>query len=129
MSVLDDNIAKANGYLSRFRESGLSNQIAGQAVLAEGGQTFQTTSPIDNTVLAEVARSGGDDIAAAAAAAKAAFPAWRDLGGTKRKQILHNIADAITDRAEEIAFCECVDTGQAVRFMAKAALRGAENFR
>ncbi|MEL6964674.1 MAG: 5-carboxymethyl-2-hydroxymuconate semialdehyde dehydrogenase, partial [Pseudomonadota bacterium] len=129
MSVLDDNIAKANGYLSRFRESGLSNQIAGQAVLAASGQTFQTTSPIDNSVLVEVARSGGDDIAAAAAAAKAAFPAWRDLGGTKRKQILHNIADAITDRAEEIAFCECVDTGQAVRFMAKAALRGAENFR
>jgi len=129
MSVLDDNIAKANGYLRRFRESGLSNQIAGQAVLAASGQTFQTTSPIDDTVLAEVARSGGDDIAAAAAAAKEAFPAWRDLGGNKRKQILHNIADAITDRAEEIAFCECVDTGQAVRFMAKAALRGAENFR
>jgi len=39
------------------------------------------------------------------------------------------IADGIAARAEEIAFCECWDTGQALRFMSKAALRGAENFR
>ena len=32
-------------------------------------------------------------------------------------------------RAEEIAFVECMDTGQALRFMSKAALRGAANFR
>jgi 5-carboxymethyl-2-hydroxymuconic-semialdehyde dehydrogenase len=42
---------------------------------------------------------------------------------------LHKIADAIVARAEEIALVECMDTGQAYRFMAKAALRGAENFR
>lgn len=35
----------------------------------------------------------------------------------------------IVERAEEIALCECWDTGQAFRFMSKAALRGAENFR
>jgi len=35
----------------------------------------------------------------------------------------------IVERAEEIAFCESWDTGQAIRFMSKAALRGAENFR
>ena len=32
-------------------------------------------------------------------------------------------------RAEEIALGECCDTGQALRFMSKAALRGAANFR
>ncbi|TIX62009.1 MAG: aldehyde dehydrogenase family protein, partial [Mesorhizobium sp.] len=40
-----------------------------------------------------------------------------------------DIADAIVARAEEIAFVECMDTGQSLKFMAKAALRGAENFR
>ncbi|WP_163364882.1 aldehyde dehydrogenase family protein, partial [Escherichia coli] len=35
----------------------------------------------------------------------------------------------IVARAEEIAFVECMDTGQSLKFMAKAALRGAENFR
>ena len=46
-----------------------------------------------------------------------------------RKKILHKIADGIVARAEEIALAECWDTGQALRFMSKAALRGAENFR
>jgi 5-carboxymethyl-2-hydroxymuconic-semialdehyde dehydrogenase len=46
-----------------------------------------------------------------------------------RKKILHRIADRIVARADEIAIAECWDTGQAHRFMSKAALRGAENFR
>ena len=65
----------------------------------------------------------------AADAAKSAFPGWRDLTGTERKKILHKIADGIVARAEEIAVCESWDTGQPIRFMAKAAIRGAENFR
>ena len=93
------------------------------------GETFETISPIDLKPLARVARGKAADIAAAAAAAKAAFPAWRALDGDKRKALLHRIADAIEARADEIALVEVMDTGQAIRFMAKAALRGAENFR
>jgi 5-carboxymethyl-2-hydroxymuconic-semialdehyde dehydrogenase len=47
----------------------------------------------------------------------------------QRKSILIKIAEGIEARAEEIALCECWDTGQAWRFMSKAAIRGAENFR
>ena len=57
------------------------------------------------------------------------FPAWRAVPGAKRRAILHAIADAIEARAEEIALVESMDTGQPIRYMAKAALRGAENFR
>ena len=46
-----------------------------------------------------------------------------------RKKLLHRVADAIEDRADDIAVLECIDTGQAHRFMAKAAIRAAENFR
>ena len=42
---------------------------------------------------------------------------------------IRDSADGIVARAEEIAILECLDTGQAMRFMSKAALRGAENFR
>ncbi len=52
--------------------------------------------------------------------------AWTALA---RKKILIRIAGGIEQRAEEIALCECWDTGQAYKFMSKAALRGAENFR
>ena len=59
----------------------------------------------------------------------AAFAGWRATPGTERRRVLHAVADAIEARAEEIALVECMDTGQAWRFMSKAALRGAENFR
>ena len=42
---------------------------------------------------------------------------------------MHCIADGIEKRSEEIALIEAVDTGQSLRFMSKAALRGAANFR
>lgn len=127
MSALEVNLAKAETHLARFRDSGVRHRIGGAD--AGGADWFDTTSPHDGAVLARVARGGAAEIDAAARAAKDAFPAWRDMAGAERKRILHRIADGIVARAEEIAFLECLDTGQALRFMSKAALRGAENFR
>ncbi|QDL91108.1 5-carboxymethyl-2-hydroxymuconate semialdehyde dehydrogenase [Paroceanicella profunda] len=129
MSELAGNLARLEGYLARFRESGVQNHIGGRACEAASGARFDTHSPVDGSLIAGVARGGAEDVDAAARAAKAAFPAWRDMPGRERKALLHRIADAIEARAEEIAFCECWDTGQALRYMSKAALRGAENFR
>ncbi|WP_422377902.1 5-carboxymethyl-2-hydroxymuconate semialdehyde dehydrogenase [Roseibium sp.] len=129
MSDLETNLGKLTGYLARFQESGILNQIGGKALAAASGETFQTRSPVDESLICEVAKGGAADIDAAAKAAKNAFPAWRDMAASERKKILHRIADGIVERAEEIALCECWDTGQALRFMSKAALRGAENFR
>ncbi|TWG64758.1 5-carboxymethyl-2-hydroxymuconate semialdehyde dehydrogenase [Aminobacter sp. J44] len=129
MSQLEENLKKANAWLERFRAEGVKNQIAGEAVDAADGATFDTISPIDLKPLAKVARGKAEDIDRAAKAAKAAFPEWSRMDGDKRKKLLHKVADAIVARAEEIAFVECMDTGQALKFMSKAALRGAENFR
>ncbi|MBZ9672764.1 5-carboxymethyl-2-hydroxymuconate semialdehyde dehydrogenase [Mesorhizobium sp. ES1-3] len=129
MSDLEGNLKKAHAYLARFKTDGVLNQIGGEAVPAADGSTFETLSPVDLQPLAKVARGGAADIDRAAKAAKGTFPAWAALPGEARKKLLHRIADAIEARAEEIAFVECMDTGQALKFMAKAALRGAENFR
>lgn len=128
MSKLDDNVAKAKTYLARF-EKGVLNRIGGEDVAAADGATFETISPVDLKPLATVALGKAADIDRAARAAKAAFPEWAAMSGDARKKLLHKIADAIVARAEEIAFVECMDTGQSLKFMAKAALRGAENFR
>ena len=128
MSDLASNIEKLSGYLARFKDTGIKNRIAGQDTAGAGG-VFHSTSPVDKSVICDVARSSESDVDTAAAAAKAAFPAWRDMPATERRKILLRIADAIEARAEEIALCECWDTGQTLRFMSKAALRGAENFR
>ena len=80
MSDLSTNLAKAEGYLARFRTEGVLNHIGGKAVPALDGGRFETISPVDLQPLAQVARGKAADIAAAAAAAKAAFPGWRDCG-------------------------------------------------
>ena len=129
MSKLEENIAKADAYLARFREQGVMNRIAGEDLPAVDGVAFETISPVDLKPLATVARGTAADIDRAAKAARAAFAEWAAMPGETRKKLLHKIADAIVARAEEIAFVECMDTGQSLRFMAKAALRGAENFR
>ncbi len=125
---LAQNIDKLATYLQRFRGGGILNRIAGQDRPGALGQ-FTNISPVDKSPICEVARSGAADVDAAALAAQAAFPAWRDLPARERRAILLRIAEAIEARAEEIALCECWDTGQTLRFMSKAALRGAENFR
>lgn len=129
MSILNSNIEKLDQYLARFRKTGIQNLINGESLPAASGATFETCSPVDKSVICPVAQGGAADVDAAAEAAKAAFPAWRDMPAAARKKILIKIAEGIEARAEEIAFCECWDTGQTLRFMSKAALRGAENFR
>jgi 5-carboxymethyl-2-hydroxymuconic-semialdehyde dehydrogenase len=127
--MLENNIKKAEAYLQRFKNHGVLNHINGEALPAVDATTFEIISPIDLKPLANVARGKAADIDRAANAAKTAFPAWAAMPGDARKKILHKIADAIEARAEEIAFVESMDTGQAIKFMGKAALRGAENFR
>jgi 5-carboxymethyl-2-hydroxymuconic-semialdehyde dehydrogenase len=127
MSDLSTHLAKLKTHLARYRENGILNLIDGKDATAT--ETFETRSPVDESLICSVARGTAADVNAAARAAKAAFPAWAATSGEARKKILHRIADLIVERAEEIALCECWDTGQAYRFMSKAALRGAENFR
>jgi 5-carboxymethyl-2-hydroxymuconic-semialdehyde dehydrogenase len=126
--ALTANVAAADRHLARFRGAALRHFIAGAADPGSGA-SFDDLSPVDNSVIAKVAAGGAAEIDRAAKAAMAAFPAWAALEGEKRRAILHAIADRIEARAEEIALVESSDTGQPIRYMSKAALRGAENFR
>jgi 5-carboxymethyl-2-hydroxymuconic-semialdehyde dehydrogenase len=127
--ALQHNQQKAQSYLRRFRDSTLLHFVDGRSRASESGESFENSTPIDNAPIGAVAAGGAADIDIAARAAHEAFPAWRDLPGRRRRKVLHDIADAIEARAEEIALVESVDTGQPIRFMAAAAKRGAENFR
>ncbi|MCE8539172.1 5-carboxymethyl-2-hydroxymuconate semialdehyde dehydrogenase [Ruegeria pomeroyi] len=128
MPDLSARLADLDRHLERFRRDGVMNRIGGQDMPGGAGR-FDSTSPVDKSVICSVARADAADVDTAARAAHAAFPAWRDMPATERRAILIRIAEGIEARAEEIALCECWDTGQAWRFMSKAALRGAENFR
>ncbi len=126
---LEANLAHLQPLLARFGDEPLGHHIAGRNTPSASGATFVNASPVDGMTLAQVASGDTADIDAAVAAANEAFHSWSTTPGTERKRILHAVADAITDRAREIALVESIDTGQAIRFMSGAALRGAENFR
>ncbi|MEL6234663.1 MAG: 5-carboxymethyl-2-hydroxymuconate semialdehyde dehydrogenase [Pseudomonadota bacterium] len=129
MSDLQSNTDRLQSELSRLARGPVLNRIAGRDMPAADGGFFETRSPVDDSPIAQVAQGTRDDVDAAARAARAAFPGWAAMPGAERKRLLHRIADAIAARADQIATLECWDTGQAWRFMSKAALRGAENFR
>ena len=106
MSVLEDNIAKLDSHLKQFREVGILNCIAGDYVAGSNG-TFQTNSPVDKSIICDVAHGSKEDIDRAADAAQEAFSIWREMPALERKEVLIRIADGIEARAEEIALCEC----------------------
>lgn len=128
-TTYEENLALAQSAMGRYADAPLPHLIAGRRVLSRSGETFTNHSPIDGRVLGEVAAGDAVDIDAAAQAAHDAFLDWRSRSGTERKAILHAVADLIVERRHEIAVTECVDTGQTMRFMSAAALRGADNFR
>ena len=123
------NCQDAEKLLQRFRDDTLPHFINGKHDAGRSGKTFESVTPVDNSVIGKVAAGNGDDIDAACKAAEAAFGEWKDMPGKERKKLLHKVADGIEARARDIALVESYDSGQAMRFMSKAAIRGAANFR
>ena len=127
--TIEQNMAAAQASLSHFADAPLLHLINGERVASASGETFANQSPIDGMHLGDVASGDAADIDAAAKAAAAAFVDWGQTPGVERKRVLHRVADLIEEHAHEIAVTECVDTGQTMRWMSHAALRGAANFR
>jgi 5-carboxymethyl-2-hydroxymuconic-semialdehyde dehydrogenase len=127
--TFDEYAAIARHELERFRTAPLLHFVHGAPTASASGATFDNHTPIDSAVLGSVAAGDADDIDTAARAAHDAFADWSDRSGKDRGRILHRVADLIEERADAIAAVECVDTGQTIRFMSAAAIRGAENFR
>ena len=126
---LTENLAKAEASLARFKNTALQHWIDGEPRASSAGETFDNHTPVDDSLLGSVASGDADDVDRAAQAAARAFASWRKMAGDKRRALLHDIADAIEAKSEQIAVVESMDTGQPIRFMAAAAKRGAENFR
>jgi betaine-aldehyde dehydrogenase/5-carboxymethyl-2-hydroxymuconic-semialdehyde dehydrogenase len=114
-------------------------EVAGVVVSGEhyiGGERvdspehFTTISPIDQQVLAEVARGDAETARRALDAADAAFPGWAALGPDGRAQRLHALADLIDSNVQRLAAVECADMAMLLRSLrARVIARGAMNFR
>jgi 1-pyrroline-5-carboxylate dehydrogenase len=78
-----------------------------------GTETFDDRSPIDaDVVVSRFPVGTRQDVRDAIAAARAAFPAWRDLGWRRRIAILRAAADIISERQFEFAALMAIEVGK-----------------
>ena len=125
---MSDKRALAIAAINRFTAAPLGHFIGGRSVPGESS-LFDVLEPATGGVLGQCADATEAQLEAAVAAAREAFPIWAGTAPEQRRKILNRMADLIIERADEIAAVECLDAGQCWRFMSKAAMRGADNFR
>jgi len=70
--------------------------------------------PATAEVMAEVHRGDAADVDAAVARAREAFPAWRRVTPEDRAAILYALADALTERREDLALLEARNAGKPI---------------
>ncbi|WP_452226189.1 aldehyde dehydrogenase family protein [Lacinutrix cladophorae] len=98
----------------QFKEK-YGNFINGKFVDPIGGQYFENTSPIDNSLIAKYPRSQKEDVDLALDAANAAKEAWGNTSATERATLLNKVADIIEANLEEFALVETCDNGKPIR--------------
>ncbi len=90
--------------------------IDGAYVDALSGETFDCVSPIDGSVIAQIAACDTADVDRAVKGARAAFEkgAWSKASPAKRKHTLIRFAELIREHADELALLETIDMGKPI---------------
>ncbi len=91
------------------------NFIGGTWRAPVSGRYFTDKSPIDGSVLCEVARSDAEDVERALDAAHAARAGWGRTAPAERARLLNKIADRIEANLELLAHVETRDNGKPIR--------------
>ena len=76
--------------------------IGGELVPGDGAQ-FDVENPYDESTVATLGAASREQVAAAVAAADEAAPAWGAMPTAERAELLHELADRITARTDELA--------------------------
>lgn len=101
--------------------------IDGQRVDAQAGEVFDSHSPIDGRLLAQVSRGRAADIDLAVAAARRSFDSgiWARQPPAVRKRVLQRFAELILQHKEELALLETLDMGKPIQASLDADVPGA----
>ena len=102
--------------------------IGGERVAS--ARRFDVITPIDGSIIAEVAAGGAEEADRAVRAAHAASSAWATLGAAGRAEHLRRLADLIDANVESLAAVECADMGMLLESLRlRVIFRAAANFR
>jgi aldehyde dehydrogenase (NAD+) len=77
-------------------------------------KTFATINPETEEKICDVQEAGPKDVDAAVTAARKAFKTWRDVPGTKRRDLMLKLADLLETHKQKLAEVESLDNGKPV---------------
>lgn len=103
------------------------NFVDGQYVDADTESFSDVFDPATGKVYGIAPNSSAADVSRAYEAASSAFEGWKDSTPAERQLALLRIADAIENRAEEIADVESRDTGKPRPALARTEVKGIVN--
>jgi 1-pyrroline dehydrogenase len=86
--------------------------VGNEWVDSASGETMDVINPATGEVVAEVPRCSAEDVDRAVAAAAKALPEWLDKTPKDRSELLHALADVLSDNAEELAELESLNVGK-----------------
>jgi 1-pyrroline dehydrogenase len=86
--------------------------IGGEWVESSTGETMEVLNPATGEVIAEVPRSGAEDVDRAVEAAKKAWGEWQSKTPKDRMELLLALADVVDEHAEELARLESLNVGK-----------------
>jgi aldehyde dehydrogenase (NAD+) len=95
----------------------LQHRIGSADVAPASGGYLPTYDPVTAEPWAEIARGNEADVDRAVSAAADAFDTWRRTPPSARAELLWALADAIAERAEDLARLESRDIGKVIREM------------
>jgi acyl-CoA reductase-like NAD-dependent aldehyde dehydrogenase len=115
--------ASARDFISRSHQL----LIGEERLDAADGRTFATIDPSSGNEIAEIAHGGAEDVARAVGAAREAFASgpWGSMPAAGRERLMHALADALDERAEEFAQIESLDNGKPVGLAQYVDVAGA----
>ncbi|MCP2626818.1 aldehyde dehydrogenase family protein [Mycolicibacterium smegmatis] len=103
--------------------------IDGDLVGATDGATFSVTNPYTESQITEVPNGSAKDAELAVQAALRAAPDWASTPAPQRAQTILQLAEAIEQRAQELAVLDVVDSGAPISVMAADVRLAAESLR
>ncbi|MEM1178985.1 MAG: aldehyde dehydrogenase family protein [Acidobacteriota bacterium] len=89
--------------------------IGGAWSEATSGELFPSLDPSSGDSLAEISQGSEADVDRAVDAARAALPAWGELGGHRRSRYLYAIARQVQKHSRLLAVLESMDNGKPIR--------------
>src|ERR1035441_3926189 len=101
--------------------------IGAERTEAADGRTFATLDPSTGREITQVPQAGTQDVQRAVQAARAAFAdgPWASMPAAGRERLMGALADAMEERAEELAQIESLDNGKPVGLAQYVDVNGA----